>query len=457
MREFRQEKGRTSKAQVWKIGRFGSNVKMIWGQLDGAMQETTQNFVAINVGKANEKKPSDVAQDWMERQILLRTRKGYKEVDLQGNYLHGDEVKVGKETIKHGNEISFKELPQNLRFYKPQNSMNVYIEKLAAAGKALFLRKRNGNMFVLTIDEDGNPHLFSSSLAACPKGEDVPWIKRFPHLESDIREIRLAPKSIFLCELVSEIYHDDLDYVGSVLRSKTDYAIKFQSENHPVCLAVWDIAYYDGEQYLGKIRVGARQTLLKGFFPGGLGYLTHVESYKKGDPIPTGDGRGACFDGSLALASTAAKGNGWEGFVVVDPDADYGDRGVSWHGKADRPKECVKHKPKYEADFILRWDPDNGVGTWGKGKKSQGVGAFFAYLLNDEGDEVFVSKVGGGLTDDDVKKYAEPGICFVAQVEFASVTKDGSLQFPEFVRPRPDKTINECTFDQLPKAAEEEG
>lgn len=357
MREFRQTKGRTAKAQVWKIGRFGSSVKMIWGQLDGAMQETTQNFVAINVGKANEKKSSDVAQDWMERQILLRTRKGYKEVDLQGNYLHGDEVKVGKETIKHGNEISFKELPQNLRFYKPQNSMNAYVEKIAAAGKALFLRKRNGNMFVLTIDEDGNPHLFSSSLAACPKGEDVPWIKRFPHLEKELAETDLAPRSIFLCELVSERYYDNLDYVGSVLRSKTDYAIEFQEENHPVYLAVWDVAYYDGEQYLGKVEVGARQTLLKGFFPGGLSYIQHIEQYKKGDIVSAALGAETItfeFDGSLAMASQIAKTYDWEGFVVVDPTANYGDRGISWHGKADRPKECVKHKPKYEADFILR-------------------------------------------------------------------------------------------------------
>lgn len=454
MREFRQESGHTAKPQVWNIERNGNTVASYWGQLNGVMRSTVQKFKPLNVGKANEKDSETVAQEWMDRQILLRTRKGYREVDVSGNYLHGAEVTVGDETIKHGEEMDFANMPQNFRVYKPQNSMNVYIEKLVDAGKAMFLRKRNGNQFPTSIDSNSDPHMFSSTLAPCPKKELVPWIERFPHLKAELSTI--PPNSFFGCELVAGRTEDDLDYVGSLTRSLTQQALELQAttEARPY-LAIWDIFYLDGEQWAGVRTVEDRQGKIRELCAGKT-YLIPVEVMMKGSVIPHPH-TGRIFDGSLEHATGIAKANGWEGWVVVDPKATYGEKAVSWHGKADRPKECVKHKPKYEADFILRWDPDNGIGTWGKGKKANGVGAFFAYLLNDEGDEVFVSKVGGGLTDDDVKNYAEPGICFVGQVEFASVTKDGSLQFPEFVRPRPDKNMNECTFDQLPKAAEDEG
>ena len=445
MREFQQEKGRTTKPQVWKISRIGSAVKTIWGQLDGTMQETTQEFKPVNAGKSNAKDSPVVAQEWMDRQILLRTRKGYREVDPRtGDYLSGKVTKVGDETIVHGDAIDFdKGLPNNLRFYKPKNTMNAYMEKLVEAGKAWFTQKRNGNMFVVVIDPVGESVMYSSTLSPTPKGENLPWAYRFGHLDRELKTLKVPSSTILLCELIADLGVDDLDYVGTILRAKSDLAIKTQRETgKPICLCIWDVAYWAGEQWLGHKTYRERREALEALDFNKAPHITAPE---------------------ILVSSTAkealelCKKNGWEGWVVIDPDSTYGDRGIAFHGKADRPKECCKLKPKWEADFILRWDPDNGIGTWGKGKKSHGVGAFFAYLLNDEGDEVFVSKVGGGLTDDDVKKYAEPGICFVAQVEFASVTKDGSLQFPEFVRPRPDKTINECTFDQLPKAAEEEG
>jgi ATP-dependent DNA ligase len=381
----------------------------------------------------------------MDRQILQRLRRGYKEVDSEtGEYLTADEVQVGDETIKHGEEIDFVRLPNNLRFYKPQNTMNKAMEKRAAAGNAMYIRKRNGNMFVVSVDEEGNPRLFSSTLSPTPKGEQVPWLDRFPHLEVAMAG-KLKPKTILLCEMVADEFNDDLDYVGQVLRSLTERAIEFQEQNHGLWLCVWDVAYLDGQQLIGNLSIMHRLTFVEDIVAD-INYLTAAQIVSVGEVVtPEQD----TFGGTTEEAIMLAKEWGWEGWVVVDPEATYGEKGVSWHGKADRPKECCKLKPLWEADFILRWDPDNGIGTWGKGKKAGGVGAFFAYLCDPTGEEHFISKVGGGLTDEDVKKYAVPGLVMVGQVEFADITKDGSLQFPRFVRERHDKAVPLCTFDQL--------
>ena len=85
MRRFVQDKGRTSKPQVWEVETKGNAVTLTWGQLDGAMQHTTQTFEGVSVGKTNYKTPAQVAENWAERQIELRTRQGYIEVDLENN------------------------------------------------------------------------------------------------------------------------------------------------------------------------------------------------------------------------------------------------------------------------------------------------------------------------------------------------------------------------------------
>jgi predicted DNA-binding WGR domain protein len=59
MRRFLQDKGRTSAPQVWEVAHKGNAVTLTWGQLGGAMQQTTQTFEGVNIGKANEKSPKE--------------------------------------------------------------------------------------------------------------------------------------------------------------------------------------------------------------------------------------------------------------------------------------------------------------------------------------------------------------------------------------------------------------
>jgi ATP-dependent DNA ligase len=267
-----------------------------------------------------------------------------------------------------------------------------------------------------------------------PKGEDDRrWIERFPHLERALSD--KPGSSILFGELVASKHKDDLDYVGKILRAKTEQALETQQEQGQLWFMIWDVAWAMGQEFIGHVKFAERLSVIKDFV-GGQVIGPQVET-------------GMTKDKALRIA----KDEGFEGWVVADPEDDYGDC-LSFSGKPNRPKCCCKLKPVYENDFILRWDPDNDIGTWGKGKKMGGVGSFFAYLLDDQGQEVFVSKVGGGLTKEQVFEFAATSLWpQVAEVQFTSITKDGSLEFPVFKRLRPDKALGECLLSSQPQSA----
>lgn len=421
-----QKKGRTRKPKLWRVEVEDNRVLIEWGQLDGKMQTTVQEFEGVNVGKSNEKSPHQVAIEFAERQILKKEREGYLEEGSSEREL----------TIDFS-----KPLPQSLRFYKPQNSMNTYVEKLCRNGRACYARKRNGEMMVVVRNSFGEINLYSSKLLLCHKDEPgIPWTDRFQPLVSALERMPIPNCSILLCELVADPVADNLLRVGSVMKSLTERAIKLQQDEGPLFLCVWDIAFWDGVDLLHHTPWIERNGMIHELANWYLASQFVVEA--------------EVFDGEDPESMTEmAKAEGWEGFVVVDPNSIYGDRGYNFAGKAERPKQCCKLKPTYEADFIIRWDPDNGIGTWGRGKKKNGVGAVFAYLWDpDKKEEVYISKVGGGLSDEDVFKFADPNLYpMVWQVEFASWTDHGSLQFPQFVRVREDKELQECTIDQRPE------
>ena len=469
MRRFTQE-ARTGKTKVWEITCVRNGVQVMWGLLGGAMQETTQTFEAVNVGKANEKSPETVAQEWMDRQILGRNRKGYVEVDLKTNKPLLD--------VEAPSEIDFTMLPLSLRFFKPQNSMNKAAEKLVAAGDAFMPRKRNGMMHVITIGEDGEPRMYGSTMLICHKDEDgLPWMDRYPHIYEELVAMNLPPRTILLGEVVTTAWtgkyrdtagfaKDSLEYVGSIIKALTPLALERQKVE-PLGFCIWDVSFWEGECLLNSEVAPARyrriSTLLE-LIPNrkhvSMPELITVLPDKTGFRVESWEGGEYRdlefeFDDPENIQADLlewAKNLGWEGYVVIDPYAVYDNRAFNFRGKAERPKTVCKLKPMLEADFIVRWDPDNGIGRRGKGKKSAGVGSVQAYLWDpDVEEEVPISLVGGGLGDDDVKRLADPSLYpMVWQIEFSAWTAKGSLQFPEFVRERDDKTPEECLIYQRP-------
>jgi predicted DNA-binding WGR domain protein len=471
MRRFVQDKGRTSKPQIWEVETKGNSVTLTWGQLGGAMQHTTQTFEGVSVGKTNFKTPAQVAENWAERQVLLRTREGYVEVDPKTNLPLG-----GKESAS---EIDFDEkgLPPNLRFFKPQNSLNAHCEKLLQTKKATLLRKRDGMMHVIFVGNGGAMTMYSSKMQPCHKDEPgVPWLARFPHLAQEVADLNLPAGTVLLGELCTTVRGghkdeygmpvDDFVYVSTITKSLTPLALEKQKENGELGFCIWDIAFWEGKCVLQEWPASQRFGHVLGLLSGeGRRHLTMPEMATLNESsvsIQSLDAMGLEMDYEtddmvkevLELAKTFK----WEGWVVVDGDAKYDDKSHNFHGKAERPKFVCKLKPKLEADFIVRWDPDNGIGARGKGKKAKGVGAVMAYLWDPKTkQEVPICEVGGGLTDEDVARFANPKLYPMTWVvEFDSWTPKGALRFPVFLRERDDKEPKECTLDQRPEVSAEE-
>lgn len=471
MRRFVQDKGRTSKPQVWEVETEGNSVTLTWGQLGGAMQHTTQKFEGVSIGKTNYKTPEQVAKNWAERQVELRTREGYVEVDPKNNLPLG-----GKESAS---EIDWeKGLPINLRFFKPQNSLNAHCEKLLRGMKATLLRKRDGMMHVILIGDGGGMTMYSAKMQPYHKDEPgVPWLERYPHLAQELAELNLPSGTILLGELCTGLpakYRDlhglpvdDFTYVSTIVKSLTPLALHKQKESGRLSFCIWDIAFWEGKCVLQEWPAKKRFEMIR-----------HILEHKSVPHISMPeiasfqeDGvhiRSVGLDSDLIMDYESddlvkevlelAKALNWEGWVVVDSDAQYDDKSHNFHGKAERPKFVCKLKPKLEADFIVRWDPDHGIGARGKGKKAKGVGAVMAYLWDPElQEEVPVCEVGGGLTDEDVARFADPKLYpMVWVVEFDSWTPKGALRFPVFLRERDDKQPEECLISQRPEAEEEE-
>lgn len=466
MRRFIQEQGRTSAPQAWEIAVVNNSVVVTWGQLGGALQQTTQKFEGVNIGKANEKSPAQVAQEWADRQILLRIRKGYVEVDP------GTNKPMGQSSTS---EINWEEgLPQNLRFFKPQNSLNGHCEKLIRAKKARLLRKRDGMMHVFYIAEDGGMILYSSTLQPFHKDEpDIPWLERYPHLAQEVANLQLPGGTVLLGELCTTACSgefkdqygmpaDDYTYVSTITKSLSLLALGKQSVGGLLGFCVWDIGFWGKEcvlrswtadQRFAKIGEILNSPHRKYLTMPEMAYFSDSSIIVQSMDLQGSDLEMECTsDDMVKEVLELAKTFGWEGWVVVDGEVPYDDKSHSFHGKAERPKFVCKLKPKREADFIARWDPDNGIGAWGKGKKSVGVGSVNLYLWDPKKqEEVFICETGGGLTDEDVKRFANPKLYpMVWKVEFSEWTPKGALRFPVFVEERTDKTCEECSIDQRP-------
>lgn len=456
MQEFHNV-SRTGKTRVWRIGVKGPMVVVEYGDLGGKIQRTEDIKSPKNVGKKNEISAEQVAVNEMNRLIKKKMRGGYRPPG------------EGAET-----EIDWtRPLPENLRFYKPNNTLPAKLAKLLEAKRAWLLRKRDGEMMVACFDINGNVTLYSRNMLTAHHLElDTGWTwnMRFEHLVESLESLHLC-QTILLGELVANWAVDDRWKIASYMKTLTPESMERQNKKDPPWFCAWDVAYISGEAVGKTWNFTRKWQALQDLSLSKRPYLCYPEVMTAGE-IEDGlssywdnrydDEWSADYDkmeedGSVAsMARLYAKISDWEGFVVIDPDTPYGEKAYNFRGKTDRPAACGKLKPRYEDDFIARFNPDKGWGKWGTGKHTNKVGSLSLYQFNSDYEEVYISFVGTGMDDEFREKFTDPNLYpIVVEVEYASRTytskgdKTNSLFHPRVVRVRHDKMYDECVNEEL--------
>lgn len=483
LRSFRQLHGRGDRQNTWSIWVEGDRYFTQHGKLGGKMQETSKQGKAKNVGHANELTP--------EQDALAEARRlARKKWDFEGY----DEF-VGEENVDkrgggqdaEGNRILpsiphlLSGLPGSFSLFKPQNNIDDCKTLLETVGRkeALYGVKRNGLAFWFIVGGDGAVSIYSRRNRPSHKNEDalenadgtlnydnvIPWNNRFPHLVDAVQQLELLPYTMLACELVStegdEKHH--FSHVQSVVKSLTPVAIEKQKKFGNLGLYVWDIPFYGGQDMAQYQSVGTRYKLIQDVTQALRTRRPDLAEYVQPIQLMT-------FH-SNEEAITYAKEHGLEGFVVVDPDGVYGDRGWNLKGKPDRPgKYCAKLKPYWEDDFIAYWAPENKHGTYGKGKHEQGktvtlpdksevvhggVGSVGLFQYNEAGELVYIADCSSGMSYEfqaHLSGLSFPFVCEIKYFDRSYISEGGktnAISHPVFLRHRADKTAEECVNDKL--------
>lgn len=435
MRKNFFQKTRTGKIQqwsIWVVEKGDSGHPEIWiehGQVDGKKQ-TTNDIIStgVNIGKANETTPLQQATLTMERKITKQLEKGYR---------------GSVEELNTKLSIDFdKPLPKELCFYKPKNSIEANkIKKLEANRSAVYTVKRDGMMHIVRKTQRFGVEIYSRRMDLVTD--------KYPHLIESLS--KLPNNSILLGEivLIDDDGKDDFNAVSSICRSDPEKAIERQEELGYVSYYIFDVAYWDGRNTLVEEKYADRREML-------IAHMSAAGMLVGSHLVPA-----EVIFKPHAVALREMRDRGLEGLVVWDGQAKMEkDQAFTLNGKAYRPNVLWKSKPKYEDDFIVRFDPDNGIGEYGKGKNNDKLKSVFCYQLDDDGNEIFLGKCGGGLSDDLRAYYTNPDIYpRVWRIEFDSIQeKTGALRFPVFNADRTDigdKSIEECTLSDKSRQARE--
>lgn len=432
---------RTGKIQQWKIwieDKGNSGYPEVWiehGLINGKKQQT-YDIVSkgVNIGKANETSPLEQANLTAERKITKQTEEGYK---------------YTIEEAKTQQSISFNErFPKELCFYKPKNSIEQKrIDKLEKSSRLIITEKEDGQMYVIRKSKLFGVEIYSRRM-------DLETDK-FPHLIPLFNKLPWG--TVLLGEMVLTGYNNHIiayKNVSKICRSDPEEAVRKQATLGKTSYRIFDVAFFDHENWLVSRSYEKRHKkaveLAKQCDFDDVHYeLSYVEAVKK-------------LNMNHAEAMQYAIDNKIEGLVLWDSfdtikDSDW----ATFNGKAYRPNVIWKSKPKHEDDFIVKFDPDNKIGDYGKGKNKNKLGKVFVYQLDEDGHEIYLGKCGGGLSDEQREFYTDPTkFPRVWRIEFDTAQPGtGALRYPVFSVDRTlnnDKDIHECLIGEIIKLAREE-
>ncbi len=431
MKKTLYQKTRLGKIQQWTIwtkekGDSGfPEVHVEFGQVNGK-QQTTFDVVkeGVNLGKANATTAYEQAKLEMERQITKQREEGYRDTIKEAQV---------EQTIDFNERLS-----NNLCFYKPKNRLDeAKLAKLEKNKKAVFTVKRNGLCHILRKTAKFDIEIYSRRMDL--KTENYPHlVEGFKHLPND---------TILLGEMViKKNGKDSLSNANSICRSDPDEAAEKQKKLGKISYYIFDVAFYKGVNCLTSKTYTQRMEIINSLIPKNNEYILGVEKINK----------------SHIEAMKEVKERELEGLVVWDADGIMEDGAAfTFNGKSYRPNLLWKSKPIFEDDFICRWNPEEGIGAYGKGKNKTKLKSVQIYQLDENGKEIDLGKCGGGLSDKQKEFYTDISkFPRVWTVEYTSIQpKTGALQFPVFSgidrTTNGDKEMSECLMSDDIRAARE--
>jgi len=449
----------------------------------GVYRESEEGWTALtplkqrgrNFGKKNYKSPEDVAQELYKKMIKDKVAEGYTQVSDKSQIFNSSKMPGATEAFP--NMLTLDEKFPSFRAPKPQNSLKEGspLWKLAMSGSAMFVRKMDGYGFII-VKDDGFVDAFTLKMQRSSSVDNTTYLSRMRVVDDwfAVASLIIPDKTMLFGEVIpADADNTDgmgsYQYVTSILKSKWAEAVDRQKEHSWLGVYLWDIAFWGGIPVSKlcpyKLRYELLVDLIQSVEGGGptdqLG--RDLVKYAGADPLDVQqiDLPGVqqvvfepellhipnCTPNPIRYAVNTAKKEGYEGYVVVDPDASFGQKAWSLSGRVERSQSWAKLKPKLEDDFIVRWNPEEGVGEYGNGANFERIGAVELYQW--DGDDLrYCGQCGQGFTESQRERFmdllrAEPQ---VFQVEFHEWTAKGKLRIPIFLRHRTDKDVGDCDY-----------
>jgi len=421
----------TGKIQQWRIwieptGDSGNpEVWIEHGLIDGKKQQTHDVIdKGVNEGKANSTSPLEQAVLMMRRRIKKQHEKGY----------------VGDIDQLSGVKFDpLEALPKNLCFYKPKNSItSKKLKELEQSGDYIYTVKRDGMMHIVSNNINGI-QIYSRRMDLVTDS--------YPHLTDPMGILPVGTVLLGEMVFIKNDGTDDFNLVSRICRSDADKAKQRQEEFGKLTFYIFDIAAFNGKELLTSRSYIERRIIIESL----------VEEINSPHIVMS-----ERIDKRHVDAMREVRRRKLEGLVIFDAVATMDvAKAYTFTGKAERPNVLWKSKPKYEDDFIVRFDPENGIGEYGSGKNHGKLKSVYCYQLDENGQEIFLAKCGGGLTDEE-RSYYTDSLLFpmVWRVEYDSIQPGtGSLRFPVFAGDRTqngDKDLHECIMSDAIKIARSE-
>lgn len=377
------------------------------------IQSTANTCTGVNIGKANEKSPEQVAEEEYLRLIKTKTKEGYIEVPSL------DDLSILDQT---GETLDLDNIPESFCISKPTKTISIpAINKLLKSGNGKFFVKYNGIGHFILIRTDGDIRIFTRRW--CDHTLKYPSIveevksQKYPNGTLFYSEFMIDPQlqiphmTAFL--LMSQI--SKADVADGVCKDEVPKSLALQ-EKHRVRAALLTILYCDGK--------------LAASFP----YQTILNSLNLKSPdISAGKSifvpkEVPIKSGEEATRLARENKEQIEGFVLWDTTKCVE---ITMNGK---PNRCAafKVKPQGDTDVIA-----DGYAP-GKGRFQGLVGSLKICQYDATGNRIDLGTVGG-LTDADRDPDSWQFPC-VIEVKYDQRFPDtGKFQFPRFSKRHEDK------------------